>query len=178
MIGGFHSDVLLAAAYALLLAGVAGVLERMALYSHRLSEGLPTAGFEYQPGLDVWLCPLGERLELREMDHSRRVATYRASAQACNACSSKHCCTDSDDGRQVQRHLDSWLRSELRRFHRGLSLALVLLAGLILAAEMSRQDTSRDWVLLSTLLVSTFLFGVTLLSGLRHKHNEPHPRPH
>jgi len=170
MIHGMHSDVLMGAAYALLLAGVAGVLEWVARQSHRLSEQFHVAGFTYHPQLDAWKCPTGQHLERRESDYGRRVLLYQAPAHICNACHCKSDCTDSDDGRQIEHHLDSWLRSEVRRFHRGLSLVLLLLAAVILAAETGRQDSSRDWIVLGVLLTLICGFGVRhLASFLAHE---------
>ena len=42
-------------------------------------------------------------------------------------------CTDSDDGREIARPLDPWPHSEAGRFHRGIALVLVVLAGLMIA---------------------------------------------
>ena len=40
--------------------------------------------------------------------------------------------------------LDNWIRSELRRFHRAISFALLLLAVVLLAAEVFRYSAPRD----------------------------------
>jgi hypothetical protein len=48
----------------------------------------------------------------------------------------KHLCTESEEGREIEHHPDSWLESEIARFHRGISLALLFLAGLLLVVEM------------------------------------------
>jgi hypothetical protein len=45
------------------------------------------------------------------------------------------------------------LQSELNRFHRGISLALLLLAVLILAAEMFEYQAARDLLVLGLLLL-------------------------
>jgi hypothetical protein len=57
-------------------------------------------------------------------------------------------CTDSEDGRKLEHHLDSWLQSEVHRFHRGISLALLFLAGLILVLEMIGQTATADLAVL------------------------------
>jgi hypothetical protein len=160
-----HPDVLMVSAYALLLVGVAIVLELVARQSHRLSEQFHVAGFTYHPRIDAWKCPTGQHLERKESDYGRRVVLYQAPAHLCNACHCKSACTDSDAGRQIEHRLDSWLRSELRRFHRGLSLVLLFLAVLLLAAETGRQDTSRDWLLLAVLLSLILAFGMRLLAS-------------
>ena len=58
-----------------------------------------------------------------------------------------------NDGRLLESRLDAWLQSELSRFHRGISLTLLLLAVLILAAEMFRYRETRDWLALLVLLL-------------------------
>lgn len=152
MIHGVHIEVILAAGYALLLVGVAAVLEWLARHSHRRSEHYRNSGFIYKRKLDVWECPAGQHLTREQTDFERRIARYRAPAHQCNACHGKKDCTDSDDGRLLESRLDSWLQSELRRFHRGISLMLLLLAVLLLAVEIFRHHEWRDWIPLAFLL--------------------------
>ncbi len=92
----------------------------------------------------MWECPEGEHLRLHEVDHGRRVARYRARAAVCNACPSKADCTDSSDGREVVRALDPWPHSEAGRFHRGIALVLVALAGLVCVVELARNHAPPD----------------------------------
>lgn len=165
MIHGMHPDVLMVAGYALLLVGVAVVLELVARQSHRLSEQFHISGFTYHPQRDLWKCPTGQHLERRESDYGRGVIVYQAPAHVCNHCHCKTDCTDSDSGRQIERRLDSWLRSEVRRFHRGLSLILLLLATIILALETGSRDSSRDWLVLGALLILIGVFGMRLLAS-------------
>ncbi|MDE3067099.1 MAG: hypothetical protein KGJ60_06050 [Verrucomicrobiota bacterium] len=153
MIDGVHVEVILAAGYALLLAGVAAVLEWLARHSHRRAEHYRNSGFVYHRKLDVWECPTGHHLTRVETDFERKIARYRAPAHKCNACHCKKDCTDSDTGRELESRLDAWVQSELRRFHRGVSLTLLLLAVVILAAEMFRHRMARDWMVLTVLLL-------------------------
>jgi hypothetical protein len=152
MIHGVHIEVVLASGYALLLVGVSVILEMVARHSHHRSEHYRNSGFVYKKKLDVWQCPTGHHLTREQTDFERKIAQYRASAHKCNVCHCKKDCTDSDDGRVLESRLDAWLQSELRRFHRGISLALLLLAVLILAAEMMEYRGSREWILLGVLL--------------------------
>jgi hypothetical protein len=153
MIYGIHIEVVLASAYALLLVVVSLVLEWLARHSHHRSEHYRNSGFVYNKNEDVWQCPTGHHLTREQTDFERKIAQYRAPAHKCNVCHCKNDCTDSDDGRLLESRMDSWLESELRRFHRGISIALLVLASLILAAEMVRYRAIWDWVLLGTLLV-------------------------
>ena len=167
MIGGVHVEVLLGAGYALFLVGVAIVLELLARHSHQRSQQYRTAGFKYLQHLDVWECPAGQQLSRIGLDLERRIARYRAPAKACNSCSLKNNCTDSDEGRELEHHLDSWLQSELHRFHRGISLALLLLAGVIVGAEVPRHGTPRDVAVLCGAAAPVAVAGSRMLSALR-----------
>lgn len=162
MIHGVHIEVILAGGYALLLVGVAGVLEYLARHSHRRSEHYRNSGFVYKQQYDAWECPAGQHLTRVETDFQRRVARYRAPARNCNACHCKKDCTDSDDGRELESRLDAWLQSELSRFHRGISLALFLLAAIILGAEMARHHELREWLLLGVVLAPVGFTGSKL----------------
>ncbi len=153
MMAGVHVEVVLAASYAIFLVGVAYILECLARGSHQRSERYRNSGFVYLHDRDEWECPANRPLRRTATDHQRRVVHYRAPADACNACALKSDCTDSDDGRLLERHLDSWVESELRRFHRGISLVLLVLATLILIAETVRHGEPREVLLLVSLLV-------------------------
>jgi len=153
MIPGVHVEVVLAAGYAIFLIGVAFVLELLARHSHRRSQRYQHSGFVYFHKMDFWECPAGRQLQRTEVDYERRIVRYRAPADACNACSLKKNCTDSDEGRLLERRLDSWLESELRWFHRGISLALLLLATIILVAEAVRHSAHRELLIVGVLLI-------------------------
>jgi hypothetical protein len=55
--------------------------------------------------------------------------------------------------------MDAWLESELRRFHRGISLALLLLAATFLVAEMFQYRGALDWLVLAPLLLPIVFTG-------------------
>jgi len=160
-----HTEVLLAAGYALFLAVVAICLERLGRHTHQRSRQYRTAGFSYHPHLNVWECPAVQYLKLWAFDSQRRIAQYRAEAKSCNSCALKKHCTDSDDGRKLEDHPDSWLQSEIRRFHRGISLALLFLAGLILALEITLQTTATDLAVLLISIVPVALVATRLGFG-------------
>jgi hypothetical protein len=152
MISGVNVEVILAAGYALVLVAAAFVLELLARQSHERSKRYRNSGFVYFQNMDVWECPTGFQLTRADADYQRRVFHYRAPADACNACALKGSCTDSNDGRLLSTHADSWIESELRRFHRGISLTLLLLATTILIAETVRHHEPRELLVLSCLL--------------------------
>jgi hypothetical protein len=167
VIDGIHPEVWMAAGYALFLVAVAVALELLARQSHKRSEGMQLAGFRYHHEHDAWECPTGRRLGRSETDHQRRVVVYRAIGHICNCCGLKKNCTDSDNGRTVERPIDSWLRSEIRRFHRGLSMTLVVLAAAILLAEIAHFDRPRELLLLGAFLAPIGIFGAKIASEFR-----------
>ena len=162
MIGTIPIEVLLAGAYAVFLVIVAVVLERLARHSHRRSEQLQVAGFKYHEEPDHYECPEGQHLKRQAIDRHQRVVRYQAPGHICNKCSFKMDCTDSDTGRKIEHHLDSWLDSELQRFHRGISLALIFLAVLILVIEMVRHNRLEELLILAALLAPIGAMGSRL----------------
>ena len=159
-----HVEVFLAAGYALFLLCVAVGLDLLARHSHARSLRYRNAGFTYHPTHDAWICPEEQVLVRSETDHERRLVRYRARSQICNHCPAKSDCTDSDEGREVVRAMDPWPHSEAGRFHRGISLAVALVAALILAAETLRNHAPLDLALLGAGLVVVAL-------TLRHLHS-------
>jgi hypothetical protein len=102
-----------------------------------------------------------------EVDHERRLIRYRGRPQICNYCPSKSDCTDSDEGREVVRAIDPWPHSEAGRFHRGISLAVTLIAGLILAAEAIRNHAPLELTVLGVVLVVVALAAWHLHAAFR-----------
>lgn len=160
MIAGIHSDVLLMAAYAIFLLLTSAALEAIARHTHRRSGQYETIGFRYDPQQDVWHCPAGQDLARAATDWQAKVVQYRAPAACCNCCPLKANCTDSNDGRVISHNTESWLQSEVRRFQRGISLVLIVLALFMLSIEMARQDSPREMSLLLALLLSAGAAGV------------------
>jgi hypothetical protein len=161
-----HTEVLLASGYALFLVVVATFLGELGRHSLQRSREYQTAGFTYHQHLNVWECPAGRYLKLWAFDSQRRVSQYRAEAKSCNSCVLKKNCTDSDDGRKLEHHHDSWLQSEVRRFHRGISLTLLFLAGLILSLEIILQTATADLMVLLLVMVPVAI--VTTRLGFRN----------
>ena len=166
MILGLHLEVFLSLAYAVFLICLACLLELIAHKSHKRAEAYRNFGFIYFRELDYFECPAGHQLVQLSTDHRRRIASYRAPASTCNACSLKLNCTDSEAGRLLERHLDAWIESELRRFHRGISLTLLLLATVLLFAEVVRYPHSADRRALALLLLPLVLVQFRLLPSV------------
>ena len=165
MISGVHVEVVLAAGYVIFLVAVAFLLEWVARHSHKRSERYRNSGFAYFQKMDYWECPAGQQLFRAATDNQRRIVHYRAPAEACNACPLKKNCTDSEEGRLLEKRLDSWLESELRRFHRGISLVLLLLATTILVAETTRHAAPRELFIVGILLLPVAIAETKLFSS-------------
>jgi hypothetical protein len=172
------SEVVLVAAYAGLLIAGAFALEWLSAHTHRRSLRYRTAGFTYDEDHDHWKCPEDEHLWPHEFDEERRLVRYRARAHVCNACHRKAACTDSDHGREIVRPLDPWPHSEAGRFHRGISLLMVVLGLLLLVVEAARHHAVAELALLAALLAAGALAARWLARDLRvHPANFPEPSP-
>jgi hypothetical protein len=162
-----HPEVLLAVGYAIFLLGVAFGLDLLARHSHARSKRYRTAGFTYHPSHDAWICPEDQILLRSEVDHGRRLVRYRGRPQICNHCPTKAECTDSDQGREIVRAMDPWPHSEAGRFHRGISLAVALIAGLILMAEGIRNHDPLELAVLGAMLAAVVLVAWYLHAAFR-----------
>jgi hypothetical protein len=163
---GLGTEALLAASYAGFLLVAAVTIDALARHTHGRSLRFRTAGFQYHPHQDAWECPEGQHLWPYEHDPERRLIRYRAKADICNACPSKHRCTDSDEGREVVRFLDPWVRSETGRFHRGLALMLVVLSMLVATIALARNHAPAETLVLGGSLAVAGIVGVLLGASL------------
>lgn len=126
--------------YAVLLALIALLLEMAARRAHQRSLNMSTAGFTYHPERDVWKCPRDQHLFPVFSDRQHGVVVYRAPASVCNVCPSKAACTDSNTGREIERRIPNGLEYGMQRFHRAMSLMLLVLASAMLIVELIRAD--------------------------------------
>jgi hypothetical protein len=171
---GIDTEILVVIAYSVFLVIAAAGLEGVARYSHRRSERLRVAGFRYDVSADLWTCPNNEKLLRVEADYVRGTIFYRAAPHACNSCPIKSRCTDSSEGRVIEHQPDSWLDSELRRFHRAISLLFVGLAAVILSAELLRYSGRNDRFITGGVLFLVVGYGLRLSEPLvyRPAHSE------
>lgn len=163
---GVSVEFMLMLGYALALALIVLLLELAAGHARRRSLGVSTAGFTYHPGQDFWRCPQDQHLFPIFSDSQKGITIYRAPADACNSCMSKAACTDSSGGRQIERNDLSDVGSRMARFHRALSLTLLVLASLILIVELFRTGSPYPRVLLALALVLFCTFIVRLSAQL------------
>jgi hypothetical protein len=168
------TETFLAAGYGSFLLALALALDWLARHTHHRSDRYRTAGFAYHEHLDAWECPEGQHLWRHEDDRERRLVRYRGKPRVCNACPAKPRCTDSDEGREIVRFLDPWIASEAGRFHRGVSVLLVGLAGLIAVVALVRNHELEGLLVLGPLLATAALVAWRLALALRPR---PVPAP-
>jgi heme A synthase len=149
---GMSMEFILMLGYAISLAFIALLLELAARHAHRRSLSTSTAGFTYHPERDVWRCPRDQHLFPVFSDSVRGVVVYRAPAAACNSCPSKAACTDSDRGREIGRRDPNSVEFGMKRFHRLVSITLLLLASLILVVELFRTGGLYPRIVLIAIL--------------------------
>jgi len=135
---GLPLECALMLGYAFLLALIALALEWVAGHAHRRSLSSSTVGFTYHPERDVWRCPQDQHLFPIFSDSASGRTIYRAPADACNSCRSKAACTDSHHGREIEKSNPTDVENGMKRFHRALSLTLLVLASVIILVELLR----------------------------------------
>jgi transposase len=72
--------------------------------------------FTYDPERDVYICPQGATLGPRGRSYEKRIRFYGASANTCRECPVRERCTNSPDGRRLDRHFDEEYRERVRSY--------------------------------------------------------------
>ncbi len=157
-------EVLFTAGYALFLLLASLALELAARRTHRYVRDSKTTGFRYLRHLDAWECSQGRRLWLHRRDASSRASYYRADARDCNRCPVRNQCTNSPMGRELISVQSRWPHSEIERFQRGISLALIVLALFIMALEFGRHHATGDAAVLAVVAVPGLALGVRIMN--------------
>ena len=159
---GVSLEFILMLGYAVSLALIAVLLEVAARHAHRRSLSASTAGFTYHPDRDIWRCPRDQHLFPIFSDSAKGVVIYRAPASACNSCTSKAACTDSDHGREIERRDLNGVEYGMKRFHRAMSITLLALGGVILVVELFRVRGLFPKIVLTT-VVALFAMSIQRL---------------
>ena len=117
--------------------------------------------------------PGGQWLYPKSFDPDNRVMRYRGLPLVCNACPVKATCTVSNDGREMQRHVDPWPASESARFHRGIACSVTALAVLwpALTSLMVTTWTSQVLALVTAFLIA--MAALPLWAHLRRTRADP-----
>ena len=163
---------LLMLGYAVILAGIAFLLERVARHTHKRSWRIRTVGFTYHPDRDIWRCPEEQFLFPVFTDGAKKTVVYQAPAPTCNACKRKHSCTDSNDGRQVERRLSDDLEFGMQRFHRVLSITLLTLSSVLLVIDLFEPAGVYPRIALAITLALSLYSLQRLLHSLLHPSHE------
>ncbi len=155
--------------YAIALALIALLLELAARHAHRRSLSISTAGFTYHLDRDIWRCPEEQHLFPAFSDWSKKTVVYRAPASTCNACRRKADCTDSNNGREIERKTSSGLEYGMQRFHRAMSVTLLVLASLILVVEIFRTKGFYPRLMLAGVLAVFCIAVLHMAKALLHR---------
>lgn len=71
--------------------------------------------FIYDPVQDCYICPQGAQLTYRGNHYAAHARSYQAPAAVCRACPVRERCTDSKQGRKVNRPFDEEYRERARQ---------------------------------------------------------------
>ncbi len=125
------------------------ILEALARAHFHRARRFAHGGFTYDEGLDRYECPQGELLTLDTYDDRNKLAIYQAPAASCNACVLKTFCTPHDEGRRVYHSLAEFHETDLGRFHRGLSLTILVIAvGFSAGGLIAWWNRPGEWLFL------------------------------
>ena len=133
-------------------------LEFLARAHFHRAERYAHTGFAYDAELDRYECPQGELLTLHTFDDRNKLAIYKAPASSCNECVLKAFCTPHDEGRHVYRSLAEFHETDVGRFHRWLSL-LILVVALAFSAGglLAWWNKPGEWLLVIATGISLVL---------------------
>ena len=161
-------ETIVAATYAAFLVLVAWVLELFGRITAARADQYETAGFRYREEIDAYECEGGEILPLVELGADGRLGRYEAAGHHCGRCPVKHFCTEDEKNREIVRSNVPWVDTEVGRFHRGLSLILLVLAASILVGVGLRYEHSMtDQAVLGGFLTAVVGRGAVVARGLR-----------
>jgi transposase len=73
--------------------------------------------FTYDPEQDIYLCPQGTALRFRGNNYGAKARIYQAPTATCQTCSIRSQCTDSRQGRKLNRPFDEAYRERVREDH-------------------------------------------------------------
>jgi hypothetical protein len=150
-------EVAIFGVYAVALLAVAAILDSAGKHTQKRSERFRTSGFSYLPEHDVWTCSQDAMLWPMDYDELHHLVRYRAKPSVCNSCLVKPDCTSSSNGREVTRAVAPWPHSEAGRFHRGMSLAIVALAAVLILVAAARHPEPWSLVLVPPLMLTALL---------------------
>jgi hypothetical protein len=147
--------VLLVSGYAALLLVVAWAFDHMGRHSSKRSAEWRTGNFVYHEDQDAWRCHEDQWLWPASFDPDKRVIRYQGQHAICGRCPAKEECSPTPGPRELTRQLDPWPHSEAGRFHRGISLAVGVVAIFMSTAMLFGAEGVADYIVLAaTIFVS------------------------
>jgi hypothetical protein len=154
--------------YATFLVVVAWVLERTAEAAHRRADPHRLDGFVYREAIDAYECRGGALLPVVHITPDRKTARYRAPESICGTCALKQFCTGDEKSREIVRSSQPWIETEVGKFHRGLSLTLLVLSAVLIAGVLLLfEHTARESFLLAGAFVIVIGRTSFMLRGFR-----------
>lgn len=141
-------SVWLVAAYALVLLGVAWLVDVLGSRSARRSLNWRQADFVYHDDVDGWKCHEDQWLWPTAFDPDKRVIRYEGAHAICGRCPSKDTCSPTPGPREITKPVDPWPYSEAGRFHRGVALVIATVGCFLCLFLMVLFRGAADRVLL------------------------------
>lgn len=171
--------VLLVSGYAFVLLLVAWGFDRMGQRSAEKAAQWRTGNFIYHSDQDAWKCHQDEWLYPASFDPDKRVIRYAGQHAICGRCPIKDECSPSPGPRELTRAIDPWPHSESGRFHRGISLCIVVIGVFLPAAMLLGAHDAADVVILVSTVVVALVVATALARALvRTPANFPQSVPH
>lgn len=148
----------------------ARVLEALARAHFARADRLEREGFRYDQEADHYECRDGARLSRLALDEGNQVAVYRAPPSRCGGCPHKSSCAPHHEARQIHRSLAAWTETDVGRFHRCLSLVMIVAASVLSAVALVRWGGQHGTGLFLLSLVASIGFFDKEWRGLRKPH--------
>lgn len=152
--------------YALVLLVVAWLVDRMGARSSQRSAAWRTGNFVYHEKNDAWRCHQDQWLYPAAFDPEKRVIRYQGQHAICGRCPAKESCSPTPGPREITKAVDPWPHSEAGRFHRGIALAIAVIAFFLPALGLLTAHGWTDVVVLLTVLVVVAAAGYPLARHL------------
>lgn len=162
--------VLLVSAYAALLLVVAWAFDHLGRHSSKRSAEWRTGNFVYHDDQDAWRCHEDQWLWPASFDPDKRVIRYQGQHAICGRCPAKEECSPTPGPRELTRQVDPWPHSDAGRFHRGISLAVGVVAIFMSTAMLLGAQVAADYIVL---VATIFVAVVATIPLARHLWDTP-----
>jgi len=167
-------EVWLVTGYALVLIGVAWLLDRLGERSALRSASWRTSNFVYHADHDAWKCHQDQWLWPASFDPEKRVIRYAGQHAICGRCPVKDSCSPTPGPREITRPVDPWPHSEAGRFHRGLALTVACIGVFLPAMSLFG---ARGWLEVLVLAATVVIVGSLTYPLARHLWTSPANAP-